>query len=563
RNWVGLCPFHAEKSGSFNVREETGRYKCFGCQAGGDVFTFVQEIEHVDFVSAVEKLAGRAGITLRYTTGGEGKDRQRRKQLVGALDAAVEWYHQQLLTAPGARPARDYLRERGLAGDVARQFRLGWAPDEWDALSVHLRKEGFADDVLRDTGLAFTNRANRLQDAFRARVMFPIFTDGGEAVAFGGRILPGSTDPAKYKNSPETKVYQKSKTLYGLNWAKSDVVKVDQVIVCEGYTDVIGFHRAGVPRAVATCGTAFTEEHVRVLKRFASKVVLAFDADAAGQGAAEKFYEWERKYKVEVSVARFPDGKDPGDLASSDPAALAAAIDDAMPFLGFRVNRVVSQASLRSPEDRARVATRALEVINEHPDVNVRKLYAGEVAARVGIPVADLSRQAEKRRVVETHDDEIVPVVDVVPEFTAEFAAVALLLQSWDSIAPWLVEELFANDVARRAFLALAEASESSEGALVANAMAVADPEVRELLERAAVADIDVEPSSVAFDLIGVAVRRVLASRTRVTDPDEIRADGEARRHLEDLGGERTAQGAGTVLLGWLVERSSTSARID
>ncbi|MGA1648560.1 MAG: DNA primase [Ilumatobacteraceae bacterium] len=563
RNWVGLCPFHAEKSGSFNVREETGRYKCFGCQAGGDIFTFVQEIEHVDFVSAVEKLAGRAGMTLRYTSGGEGKDRQRRKQLVAALESAVEWYHQQLLTAPEARPARDYLRQRGLAGDVARQFRLGWAPDEWDALSGHLRKEGFAADVLRDTGLAFTNRANRLQDAFRARVLFPIFTDGGEAVAFGGRILPGSTDPAKYKNSPETKVYQKSKTLYGLNWAKNDVVKADQVIVCEGYTDVIGFHRAGVPRAVATCGTAFTEEHVRVLKRFASKVVLAFDADAAGQGAAEKFYEWERKYKVEVSVARFPDGKDPGDLASSDPDALAAAIDDAMPFLGFRVNRVVSQASLRSPEDRARVATRALEVINEHPDVNVRKLYAGEVAARVGIPVADLSRQAEKRRVVETREDEIVPAVAAVPEFTAEFAAVALLLQSWDSIAPWLIEDLFANDVARRAFLALAEASESTDGTLIDNAMSLADPEVRELLERAAVADIDVEPSSVAFDLIGVAVRRALATRTRVTDAEEIRADGEARRHLEDLGSERTAQGAGTVLLGWLVERSGVSAPHD
>ena len=563
RNWVGLCPFHAEKSGSFNVREETGRYKCFGCQAGGDIFTFVQEIEHVDFVSAVEKLAGRAGMTLRYTSGGEGKDRQRRKQLVAALESAVEWYHQQLLTAPEARPARDYLRQRGLAGDVARQFRLGWAPDEWDALSGHLRKEGFADDVLRDTGLAFTNRANRLQDAFRARVLFPIFTDGGEAVAFGGRILPGSTDPAKYKNSPETKVYQKSKTLYGLNWAKNDVVKADQVIVCEGYTDVIGFHRAGVPRAVATCGTAFTEEHVRVLKRFASKVVLAFDADAAGQGAAEKFYEWERKYKVEVSVARFPEGKDPGDLASSDPDALAVAIDDAMPFLGFRVNRVVSQASLRSPEDRARVATRALEVINEHPDVNVRKLYAGEVAARVGIPVADLSRQAEKRRVVETREDEIVPAVAAVPEFTAEFAAVALLLQSWDSIAPWLIEDLFANDVARRAFLALAEASESTDGTLIDNAMSLADPEVRELLERAAVADIDVEPSSVAFDLIGVAVRRALATRTRVTDAEEIRADGEARRHLEDLGSERTAQGAGTVLLGWLVERSGVSAPHD
>ncbi len=266
---------------------------------------------------------------------------------------------------------------------------------------------------------------------------------------------------------------------------------------------------------------------------------------------------------LQLCVPRVGEGKDPGDLASSDPDALAAAIDDAMPFLGFRVNRVVSQASLRSPEDRARVATRALEVINEHPDVNVRKLYAGEVAARVGIPVADLSRQAEKRRVVETREDEIVPAVAAVPEFTAEFAAVALLLQSWDSIAPWLIEDLFANDVARRAFLALAEASESTDGTLIDNAMSLADPEVRELLERAAVADIDVEPSSVAFDLIGVAVRRALATRTRVTDAEEIRADGEARRHLEDLGSERTAQGAGTVLLGWLVERSGVSAPHD
>ena len=555
RNWVGLCPFHAEKSGSFNVREETGRYKCFGCQAAGDVFTFVQEIEHVDFVAAVEKLASRAGITLRYTTGGEGKDRQRRKQLVDALEAAVDWYHQQLLTAPSARAARDYLRQRGLAGDVARQFRLGWAPDEWDALSVHLRKEGFPEDVLRDTGLAFTNKANRLQDAFRARVMFPIFTDGGDAVAFGGRILPGSTDPAKYKNSPETKVYQKSKTLYGLNWAKNDVVKVDQVIVCEGYTDVIGFHRAGIPRAVATCGTAFTEEHVRILKRFASRVVLAFDADAAGQGAAEKFYEWERKYKVEVAVARFPDGKDPGDLASSDPAALAASIDEAMPFLGFRVNRVVGRAPLRSPEDRARVAARALEVINEHPDVNVRKLYAGEVAARVGLPVADLARQAEQRRRVDVVDEVVPPPAVSVPEFNAEFVAVALLLQDWDAIAPWLVEEMFSSEITRRGFVALATAAEHTSGTLFDNAMGLADPDVRELLERAAVADIDVDPPSVAFDLIGVAVRRILATRTRIVDPTEILADREARQRLEDITVERTAQEAATALLGWLVDR--------
>ena len=531
RNWVGLCPFHAEKSGSFNVREETGRYKCFGCQAGGDVFKFVQEIDHVDFVAAVEKLASRAGITLRYTTGGEGRDRSRRKQLILAMEAAVDWYHQRLLESPDARAARDYLRSRGLAGEVARQFRIGWAPDDWDLLSGELRERGFAPDVLHDVGLAFNNRSGRLQDSFRARVMFPIFSDTGDPVAFGGRVLPGSSDPAKYKNSPETKVYMKSKTLYGLNWAKNDIVAHDQVIICEGYTDVIGFHRSGVTRAVATCGTALTEEHVRILKRFADRVVLAFDADAAGQGAAEKFYEWEKKYQVQVSVARFPDGKDPGDLASSDPGALATAVEEAMPFLGFRIDRVVSGTPLRSPEDRARVASRALEVINEHPDINVRKLYAGEVAVRIGIPVADLARQAESRRV-------------------------ALLIQRWDDIAPWLIQDLFSSDATHRAFKVLATASESDSGNILESALAVADPEVVELLERAAVADIEVTPSSVAFDLIANAVRRRLAQRTRVADPDEIRADRDARQKLEELDSERTAQAAAETLLWWLAERS-------
>jgi len=475
------------------------------------------------------------------------------------MEAAVEWYHQRLLTSPEARPARDYLRERGLSGEVARRFKLGYSPDDWDQLSTHLKKQGFADDVLIDVGLSFLNKANRLQDAFRGRIMFPIFSDTGEPVAFGGRILPGSTDPAKYKNSSETKIYFKSKTLYGLNWAKNDVVKDDQVIVCEGYTDVIGFHRSGVPRAVATCGTALTEEHVRILKRFASHVVLAFDADAAGQGAAEKFYEWEKKYQVKVSVARFPDGKDPGDLANSAPEALAAAVADAMPFLGFRVNRVVTATPLRSPEDRARVAARAMAVINEHPDVNVRKLYAGEVAARVGLPVADLTRQAERRRSEvapppSTSAQRAVGITD-----SAEFAAIAVLLQMWDDIAPWLIEDLFAQDSARRAFLALAAASEKETGSLLDNALAVADPEVSDLLERAAVADVDVDGASLARDLLAVAVRRGLAQRTHITDPDEIRGDREARLLLEQLGDSRTSLAAAEALLGWIASRGIQS----
>jgi DNA primase len=548
RNWVGLCPFHAEKTGSFNVREEMGRYKCFGCQAGGDVFTFVQEIEHLDFPGAVEHLAARAGIQLNYTSTEQSKERSRRKRLVEAMSEAVEWYHERLLTSPDARPARDYLRRRGLSGDVARQFKLGWAPDEWDALSVDLAQP---PDVLQDVGLSFRNRRNKMQDSFRARVMFPIFSESGEALAFGGRILPGSDDPAKYKNSSETAIYSKSKTLYGLNWAKADVAKRDQVVVCEGYTDVIGFHRSGVPRAVATCGTALTEEHVRLLKRYASKVVLAFDADAAGQGAAERFYEWEEKHQVEVSVAALPAGSDPGDLAQSRPEALPAAVDDSVPFLGFRLRRTLGSRPIDSPEHKARLAEEAMSVVNEHPNPTVRKLYAGEVATRVGVPVADLVKIAETgtRR----------PEVRVRARRTpgqmenAEFAALVLLVQSWDEIAPWLVEGLFDDDANRMAFLALA----GVEGDLNA-ALSVAPPDSREVLERAAVADLRIDPLIEAKILIAAAVRRELRLRTGVTDTDVIEEDRQARLDVQALNeaDDEPALMAAESLLGWLNRRT-------
>ncbi len=544
RNWVGLCPFHAERTGSFNVRDEMGRYRCFGCSASGDVFTFVQEIDNVDFVTAVEKLAAKAGIQLRYTTGGEGRDRQHRRQLIEVVGAAAEWFHERLLHHPDARAARDYLRRRGLAGDPARTFKLGWAPDSWDELSRHL---GASAEMLRETGLAFTNKANRQQDAFRARVMFPIFTDTGDPVAFGGRILPGSSDPAKYKNSEATPIYAKSKTLYGLNWAKQHIVAADEVIVCEGYTDVIGFHRAGVPRAVATCGTALTEDHVRMLKRFASRVVLAFDADAAGQGAADRFYEWEQRYQVQVSVARFPKGQDPGELSLTDPDSLGAAVAEAVPYLGFRVQRVLSGAAPRSPEDRARLATKALEVVNEHPDVNVRKLYAGQVASHVGLPAGDLVSATERR---------VRPVVRLASRRVglsenAEFVAIALLLQRWDDIAPWMVEDLFVDEICRRAFRAVAEA-----GGAIEPALQLADPEARELLERAAVADVDADPDVEARSLISAAVRRELARRVHLTDPDSMRETSQAQRAIKELDQTTATQDAAVTLLQWLERRS-------
>ena len=542
RSQVGLCPFHSERSPSFSVNDETGRYMCFGCGAKGDVFTFVQQMEHLDFVGSVERIASKAGIELRYTSGAGNGERKHRKELQALMERAVDWYHARLLESPDARAAREYLRDRGLAGDVARSFRLGWAPDEWDALSSSL---GATPAMLAEVGLGFVNKSGRLQDSFRARVMFPIFDENGAAVAFGGRILPGSTDPAKYKNSTETPVYVKSRTLYGLNWAKGNVVKEDRVIVCEGYTDVIGFHRSGLATAVATCGTALTEDHVKLMKRYARNVVLAFDADAAGQGATDKFYAWEKKYDISVSVAQFPAGKDPGEIASSDPDALTRAINDAMPFLGFRLKRLFDANPLRSPESRARLAGKAMELVNEHPDSNVRRLYAGQVASHTGVSAADLVKVADRGG--------SAPVVIAAPVQQATegagFVALSLLIHEWDTIAPWLIEELFPDDASREAFRALAAADGDVHVALQS-----VQPDAADIIERTAVYDIDADPLVESRALISAAVRRELSRRRLGSDIEQIQNDRMVRNALEDLNKHDKAQNAAVILLQWLAQ---------
>jgi len=232
---------------------------------------------------------------------------------------------------------REYLKSRGIGGDIARQFKLGWAPDEWDGLAKGLK---FTEKVLMDTGLGFVNKGDRRQDALRARVIFPIFDPGGKAIAVGGRILPppyGVSRPdgrveAKYKNSPETSIYSKRRTLYALNWAKDDVIKSDEIIVCEGYTDVIAFFMAGMPRAVATCGTALGEDHFKTMRNFAKRIVLAYDADKAGQSAAASVYQWERQHEVDVFVAHLPKGQDPAELAQHDPKLFESPSSTPSPF---------------------------------------------------------------------------------------------------------------------------------------------------------------------------------------------------------------------------------------
>ncbi len=372
----GLCPFHSERSGSFSVNAEKGLYYCFGCHVKGDVITFVREKEGFDFIEAIEWLANKFGVQLRYTDANQGKDRKRKEQLQELIHKSADWYHELLLTSPSAAPARAYLRERGFTGQMVREFQMGWAPDDWDQLAKHLRA---SNQDLVDSGLGMINRRNRQQDWFRARVLFPIRDARGNYIGFGGRVLPGG-DGAKYMNSKDSVVYNKSSVLYGLDRAKSDIVAHEEVVICEGYTDVIGYNIAGVPRAVATCGTALTERHVKELKKYCNRVVLSFDGDNAGQNAAARFYEWEKQYDLDVRVVDLPVGADPGDLAFSDPDRLAAAVKEARPFLEFRVNRVLRAADMDTVEGRARAAEEAISVVSEHPDKLVQDAYALQIA---------------------------------------------------------------------------------------------------------------------------------------------------------------------------------------
>jgi DNA primase len=396
RRYQGLCPFHAEKSPSFSVSPENQLYYCFGCHKGGDVIDFVREHEGLAFADAVERLAVRFGVPIRYDDASHSQERQRRDRLVAVNAAAVAFYHRLLLAEPAARTARDHLRVRGFTGDAARRFQLGYAPDGWDRLSHHLQQERFSRDDIVAAGLAFVNKANKLQDQFRHRLMFPIFDTKGDPVGFGGRTLTG--DGPKYRNTQETALYRKSQVLYGLNWARAEIVAKGEVVVCEGYTDVMAYHLAGIPRAVATCGTALADEHFTMLKNLARTIVIAYDADAAGQAAAERFYRWEQQFEVRLKVAALPAGRDPAEVWLGDADALAASIDQARPFLEFRVQRVLDGADLTTAEGRAAAANAAVGVIGEHPDDLVRDQYLMRVAERTGIDVERLRGAVDRAR---------------------------------------------------------------------------------------------------------------------------------------------------------------------
>ena len=552
--WSGLCPFHSEKSPSFSVNQAEGLYYCFGCRVSGDAITFLRELEGLDFVEAVERLAAKAGIALNYTDRAESATRQKRKGLLSKVEEAVDFYHERLKTSPDASAARSYLRSRGFDAEEVARYRIGWAPDSWDVLCRSLRLDS---ETATATGLGFTNKAGRLQDFFRARVLFPIFDAEGHAVGFGGRIMPGE-EGAKYKNSRDSDLYHKSRLLYGLNWARQAAVRNGRVVICEGYTDVIGFHRAGVPEAVATCGTSLTEDHLKLLSRYVDKVVLAFDADSAGQAAAERIYAWEKAFNLAVEVVRLPEGSDPDELSRSDPDALAAAVESAEPMLRFRLERVLGAAIADTPEARARRATTALGVVAEHPDPMVRDPYLLEVADRSSLDPSLLRNQLEDLRTLVVTGEAVStstaattttaksirpgdgdpgprgpeadafgdePAIRTPPRpvgkvHTTEMAVLIHLASQPDGELAALPAELFTHPLARSVRSALVSAGS------VAQAVAEADPESWEarLLSRLAVSEPDGTPEEAAHSLVARAGARAmeeLEAELRQADRDE------------------------------------------
>jgi DNA primase len=565
--WVGLCPFHTEKSPSFSVNAELGMYYCFGCGAKGDVITFVREMEHLDFVEAVEKLAARAGISLRYDDEAAGRGHQRRERIHEALDAAIAWYHERLLSGPDAAPARAYLRsQRGYDGEVVRRYRLGWAPEGWDQLARGL---ALPRSALVDAGLVTVDGSGRYADFFRARVLFPIFEAGGRPVGLGGRLLPGGRGP-KYKNTPGTAVYDKSRVLYGLNWAKKAVVDKARVVVCEGYTDVIGLQRAGVGEAVATCGTALADGHIRLLTNFARSIVLAYDADSAGQSAAEKFYEWERRFEVDIRVAALPEGADPADLARSDPGALAGAIEGARPYLGFRLERLFARADLSSPEGRARAAAEAVGQVSEHPNELVRDQYLMQVADRCRVEPGRLREMAASGgasggRPEGSGERPGREMLRPRPASAAvggpELEALRLAVHHPEAVAARLERVLFAHPLARSAFDALSGAT------TFADAVEAADPQTADLLLRLAVEETDAEPDDIMIRLVeraGQRALRELQAEVRQGEPAEQRSFAPTIAWLklaletmrsDDASQREAALEAEERLVGWILER--------
>ncbi|HEX9031780.1 MAG TPA: DNA primase [Streptosporangiaceae bacterium] len=388
----GLCPFHEEKTPSFNVTPARGLWYCFSCAEGGDVIAFVRKIDNLGFTEAVERLAARAGIELRYEQGGHvpGQEQSRRRRLIEAHRAAADFYSQQFLTASAAH-AREFLAARGFEVADAQRFGVGYAPDDWEATTRHLRGRGFTEDELITGGLAGRGR-HGLVDKFRGRLIWPIRDLSGDVIAFGARKLSADDSGPKYLNTPESPIFKKSSVLYGADLAKRDIAQRRQAVIVEGYTDVMACHLAGVTTAVATSGTSFGEGHISILRRLLmddslrGEVIFTFDGDAAGQRAALRAFAMEEKFVTQTFVAVQPDGLDPCDLRLKEgDAAVRDLVASRLPLYEFAVRAAMSEYDLESAEGRIAALDAAAKIVARIKDHALRKVYAVKVDRWLGL----------------------------------------------------------------------------------------------------------------------------------------------------------------------------------
>ncbi|MEU7379714.1 MULTISPECIES: DNA primase [unclassified Streptomyces] len=411
-NLKGLCPFHDEKSPSFQVSPSKGLFHCFGCQEGGDTIAFVMKIDHLSFSETVERLAAQAGITLRYEEGGYNPAHQRgeRIRLVEAHKLAADWYAEQLANSAEAETGRVFLAERGFDQGAALHFGVGYSPQGWDHLTRFLRGKGFTDKELILSGLAQEGRRGPI-DRFRGRLMWPIRDIGGDVVGFGARKLYEADNGPKYLNTPDTAIYKKSQVLYGIDLAKKEIAKTSRAVVVEGYTDVMACHLAGVPIAIATCGTAFGGDHIKILRRLlmdngSARVIFTFDGDAAGQKAALRAFEDDQKFAAETYIAIAPDGMDPCDLrlAKGD-EAVADLVEPRTPLFEFALRQIVARYDLDTPAGRASALDEAAPVVARIKNSGAQHEVAVQLAGLLGIldtqfvvkRVAQLARWARER----------------------------------------------------------------------------------------------------------------------------------------------------------------------
>ncbi len=431
--WKALCPFHQEKSPSFTVNPQRQIFKCFGCGEGGGVFKFVGLYEHISFPDAVRKLATRAGIPIieeRGSTSEDDRQHEARRTLLRLHTEAAEWFHDNLMKRELARPARDYLKGRGLTSEIARSWQLGYAPESWDALLDWALDQGYKRSTLLQSGLVKLRDEERpeseVYDRFRGRLMFPICNDVGEVIAFSGRILTSETETAKYLNSPETPLFRKGSVLFGLQKTKRALIEANSAIVCEGQLDLITLFEAGLTNVVAPQGTAFTEGQARILKRYVSEAVLCFDADAAGQKAAERSLEPLLENNLTVRVAEMPAGQDPDSLVRSEGAEIfGARIAAARDFFDYWIERQTSATDLTNLNAKMQIARELAETVARVHDPLMRNEVISKVSARLGVGAADFANLLPRSQPARASRERAPRTVAVAPRH--EVALLCLL----------------------------------------------------------------------------------------------------------------------------------------